>query len=228
MNQPQIPNTATSAKTALRRPFQGIALLAMAAVGLAFSGDARADEGPDEGPVAQCEFRGLIKTLQQMALTTALHDGAANAKQPSFKFDVKQDAISLVDVTSGAAVLKVDCGGASLPDAGPTKGRITKQLTRRLAGRTVSVTALGAGSLDIDAGELFARSFHVLTFDDGSASVSFGTDAASQGKAVLLYSVATLSNGDRVEKEHASVGCGCEKWVTAEGQVGRRPLVKIP
>jgi len=203
------------------RPLRWITIAIVAVIG---SPLAATSASADDGAASQCEFRGMIKALQQMALTTALHDAVFDAKKPAYTFDVTRDTISLVDAASGAAVLKVDCSGASMPDIALVKGRATKQQTQRLAGRTVSVTALGATSLDIDAGELFVRSFHVLTFDDGSTTLSFGADTAGQGKAIVLYSVATSASGDFIEKEHASVGCGCEKWVSADGQRGQRPL----
>jgi hypothetical protein len=200
-----------------------LATSAFAALVATLPASAALADGPAPAPAAAvCEQRGLLNAMHSLALLDGLAERSDAATRP-FGFEVAKEKVAIVERLTRQPVLVVDCGGADIPEARALKVKVAPA-TRPAASRVVSRTALGAASLDLDAGSLFARSLHVLLFDDGSASLSFGPDALGQGGARLLYSVSTNGLGDLVEKEDGSIGCGCERWVTADGQRGERPL----
>jgi hypothetical protein len=195
----------------------------------AFSGTSARAEGPVPSPAAAnatCEHRGLVQAMHNLALLDGLTDRGEKAPR-AFGFEVAKEKVAIIERASGQAVLVVDCAGADIPEARSLRAK-SGAVTRPAASRVVSRTALGAASLDLAPGALFPRSLHVLLFDDGSASLSFGPDALGHGGARLLYAVSTNGVGDLVEKVDASIGCGCERWVTADGQRGERPLPATP
>jgi hypothetical protein len=175
-----------------------------------------------------CEYRGLVTSMQRLA--TLAQDPTTRATTPSVSFQVQKDRVVLLDAATRETLVVAGCDGMALPVATPVKvvGE-PRARTVRQGARTISATAQGALSLDFDAGAVFARSFHILAFDDGSVTVSFGPEptptAENAGdRGMLLYQVSTNGVGDFVEREHARIGCGCERWTTASGESGQRPL----
>ena len=200
--------------------------LALGAVVMAHGDTAQAEPTAD-----RCEYRSLVNSMQRLA--TLAVDPTLRAATPSVSFQVQKDRVVMLETATREPLVVAGCDGLSLPAAAPVKsGGELRARTMRQATRTVSATAQGAISLDFDAGSVFARSFHVLTFDDGSVTLSFGAEPSPNSaegvvagdRGMLLYQVSTNGVGDFVEREHARIGCGCERWTTAQGESGQRPL----
>lgn len=188
------------------------ATLLMAASGVS---TAVADDGQ------RCEHRGLLDAMQRLAAQPA-------PAEATYRFEASEDRATIVHRQTGEVLLLADCGGAELPAAGP--------LLRRAGGlkagpavdatpeRVLARTERGATSVDLEPGALLPQRVHMLRFDDGSFSLSVGVEDAEGPRARVLYALSLNALGDLVERVDARIGCGCERWVTAEGARGQRPL----
>jgi len=123
------------------------------------------------------------------------------------------------DRAHGRVLLEATCDG--LAQAGPidarraTERQPVTEVTRDVDGRVVyshSATPLGARVTVIAPSRLNRAGLDVTAFDNDDVYVA---DAAGR----LLYQRQTRPDGTLVEREAATVGCGCERVTSPEGRV---------
>jgi hypothetical protein len=160
---------------------------------------------PTEHAPASCDNARLMKTL-------SVHVGGTSLAVHSAK-----GVVSVADRATGETLLRVTCDEVLVPAAAtverPTRGAAR---TRTIGPATVSMTARGAISLDIEAGALHREPMSLTLLDDQSVTLTRG-DA-------VLYALATRTDGTVVETEGKGFGCGCVKTTGPEGRTSTRPL----
>ncbi len=135
-----------------------------------------------------------------------------------------KDGLRLVDSSRNVVLLEVGAEGVQIPagDVGPPadgQPANTREL-RDADGKllwTISETSRGARSLRVAEGVVGPEALHVLTFDNEDFH-------ASDGLGRLIASAQTEAEGAHIERVGATVGCGCERRVEADGRVTVRPL----
>ncbi len=172
-----------------------------------------APEAPVAAAPAVCEGLDLVQALS--GLTSG----------PNVRVERRADALELVDVRSGQALVVAHCGGLTLagPEVvqRPEPGQPTRALeTRKASGEkawTHVASARGARVTVIEPGEVNATGLHVVAFDSGDVHVT-------DGRGLVMFATATLADGTYVERQHAAYGCGCERRTAPDGVVTEAPL----
>ena len=188
-------------------------ILALALVGLAAPAAFATSPSPKtEAPAGvTCAATPLMKAL------------ATLGDSPTVRVHQTPGRVTIEDRVRHRVLLVATCDGLTQP--GPTDVRLTAdarattEVVRAAAGEVVyshSATPLGTRVTMLAPSATQRRGLDVTAFDNDDVYVA---DAFGR----LLYQRHTAPDGTLVEREDATVGCGCERVTTADGAVTVTP-----